>query len=168
MFDAVVGRFVLLYLADPVAALRKILRNLCSNGVAAFYDINIALGVASFPLSPLHQLVGRYGSETCARGGIDPAMGWKLAQVLLNAGLTAPRLRSEALIGGGSDWMELFAPYVANTLRSLIPMILEYGIATEEELDIDTFEQRYRAEVLGQRSVVQWWSCVGAWARKAS
>jgi ubiquinone/menaquinone biosynthesis C-methylase UbiE len=36
MFDAVVGRFVLLYLADPVAALRKILRNFCSNGVAAF------------------------------------------------------------------------------------------------------------------------------------
>jgi hypothetical protein len=47
-------------------------------------------------------------------------------------------------------------------------MILEYGIATEEEIDIDTFEQRYRAEVQRQRSVVQWWSCVGAWARKTS
>jgi hypothetical protein len=62
--------------------------------------------------------------------------------------------------------MDVFAPYAANTLRSLIPMILEYGIATEEEIDIDTFEHRYRAEVLGQRSVVQWWSCVSAWARK--
>jgi hypothetical protein len=30
-------------------------------------------------------------------------MGWKLHQVLLDAGFTDPRLRSEALIGSGSE-----------------------------------------------------------------
>jgi ubiquinone/menaquinone biosynthesis C-methylase UbiE len=167
-FDAIVGRFVLMYLTDPVSALRGVFRNLRSGGLIAFYDLNFAPGITSFPVSRLHQFLGRCVSETLAGGGIDPAMGWRLYQVMEEAGLTTPRLRSEALIGGGNEWMEVFAPYVANTLRSMVPMILKYGIATEEEIDIDTFEQRYRAEILRQGSVVQWPSCVGAFARKPS
>jgi len=159
---------VLLYLADPAAALPRVLRSLRGNGVAAFYDVNLAPGVSSFPVSPLHQLVGRCVSETFTRRG-ESGDGLETRSGPSGRGcLTASRLLSEALIGGGSEWMELCAPYAANALRSLIPMILEYGIATEEEIDIDTFEQRYRAEVLRQRSVVQCWSCVGAWARETS
>jgi ubiquinone/menaquinone biosynthesis C-methylase UbiE len=165
-FDAVVGRFILMYPADPVAALQKVLRSVRQNGLAVFYECNIPQGLASFPASPLHQLVGHYVSEVFAQGGVELAMGWKLYQTFLDAGLAAPRLNVDALINGGSEWMERFAPYVANLLRSLMPKILEYGIATEEEIAIETFERRYAEEVLGQRSVVQWWSCVGAWARK--
>jgi ubiquinone/menaquinone biosynthesis C-methylase UbiE len=167
-FDAVVGRFILMYPADPVAALRKALRAVRQNGLAVFYECNIPAGVASFPVSPLHQLVGRCVSETFAQGRVELGMGWKLYQTFLDAGLTAPRLYTDALIDGGGEWMERFAPYVTNLLRSLMPKILEYGIATEEEIAIETFEQRYLEEVLRQRSVVQWWSCVGAWAQKPS
>jgi SAM-dependent methyltransferase len=166
MFDAIVGRFVLMYLADPVATLRGVSHSLRSNAVAAFYEGNIPPGVASFPVSPLHQFVGHCMSEAFAGGRVALTMGWRLHQVLLDAGFTAPQLRSEALIGGEDKWMDVFASYAANTLRSLVPMILEYGIATEEEIDIDTFEQRYREEVLRERSVVQWWPVVGAWAHK--
>jgi SAM-dependent methyltransferase len=167
-FDAVVGRFVLLYLADPVAALRNVLRAVRQNGLVVFYECNFPAGLASFPVSPLHQLVGRCVSETFARGGVELAMGWKLRQTFLEAGLVSPQLYVDALVNGGSEWMERFAPFMANLLRSLMPKILEYGIATEEEIGIDTFEQRYMEEVLRQGSVVQWWSCVGAWARKPS
>ena len=167
-FDAVVGRFVLLYLADPVAALRNVLRAVRQNGLAVFYEGNFPAGLASFPVSALHQLVGRCVSETFARGGVELAMGWKLRQTFLDAGLVSPQLYVDAFINGGSEWMQRFAPYVANLLRSLMPRILEYGIATEEEIGIETFEQRYMEEVLTQHSVVQWWSCVGAWARKQS
>ena len=31
---------------------------------------------------------------------------------------------------------------------------------------IETFDRRYREEVLGQGSVIQWLPCVGAWARR--
>ena len=37
---------------------------------------------------------------------------------------------------------------------------------TEDEIEFETFERRYREEVLGQGSLVQWFTCVGAWARK--
>ena len=95
-------------------------------------------------------------------------MGWKLYQTFLDAGLPAPGLQADALINGGREWMEHFAPYLANLLRSLMPKILEYGIATEDEIAIETFEERYLEEVFSQGSIVQWWPCVGAWARKPS
>jgi len=38
---------------------------------------------------------------------------------------------------------------------------LEYGVATEEEIGIETFDRRYRDEVISPRSVIQWKTCVG-------
>jgi hypothetical protein len=51
-------------------------------------------------------------------------------------------------------------------LRSLLPAIVRYGVATEAELGLETFDWRYQEEVLRQGSVLQWNTCVGAWARK--
>jgi hypothetical protein len=165
-FDAVVGRFILLYLADPVATLRTVLRALRDDGLAVFCEANMLAGVASYPRSPLHQLVGHCVRETFARGGVELAMGAKLYQTFLDAGLPAPHLRTDALIGGGCAWVERFVPYVANILRSMMPRMVEYGVATEEEIGIEDFEARYCDEILSQRGVVQWWTVVGAWAHK--
>lgn len=94
-------------------------------------------------------------------------MGTKLHQVFLAAGLEAPRMCTDALIGGGSDWVERFVSvFGASQLRSILPLVLQYGIATEDEIAIETFDRRYREEVLSQGSVIQWFPCVGAWARK--
>jgi hypothetical protein len=51
-------------------------------------------------------------------------------------------------------------------LRSILPSILQFGVATESELDLDTFDERYVREVVGRASVVQWIPFVGAWGRK--
>jgi SAM-dependent methyltransferase len=166
-FDAVVGRFVLMYMADPVAGLRAALRMVRDDGRAAFYELNLGSKVASFPESPLHQLLGRCLNESYARSGVELQMGTKLYQVFLAAGLEPPQLRSEALMGGGRDWLERFtAAFGANILRSLLPAIVHYGVATEEELGLETFDRRYQEEVLRQGSVVQMMNYVGAWARK--
>jgi hypothetical protein len=75
-------------------------------------------------------------------------------------------MRADALVGGEGAWVERFARYGANTLRSLMPQVVQHGVATAAEVGIETFERRYREEVLGRGSVVQWFTCVGAWARK--
>jgi len=166
-FDAVVGRLVLMYSADPAATLRAALRAVRDDGLAAFYEMNMGGAVVSQPISPLHQLLGRWVSDTFARGGVELAMGTKLHQVFLAAGLEAPRMCTDALIGGGNAWVERFvSAFGANMLRSILPLILQYGVATEDEMALDTFDRRYREEVLGQGSVIQWLPCVGAWARK--
>jgi hypothetical protein len=115
----------------------------------------------------MHQQLGRWLSETFARGGVEMAMGTKLHQVFLAAGLPSPRLTMDTIIGGGREWLERFvATFGASHLRSFMPQMLEYGIATEDEIGIETFDERYLGELLRQDSVIQHCQCVGASARK--
>jgi SAM-dependent methyltransferase len=166
-FDAVVGRFVLMYSADPVASLRAALRTVRADGIAAFYEANMGAGVASHPISAIHQLRGYWCSETFARGGVEMAMGTKLHQVFLDAGLPSPHLMMDTVIGGGREWLERYvSTFGASHLRSYMPQILEYGIATEEEIGIETFDRRYLEELLSHESVIRDFQCVGAWALK--
>src|SRR5919199_4735384 len=50
-FDAVVGRFVLMYLPDPVAALRAVLRHLRSNGILVFQEMDVSFPPMAVPPS---------------------------------------------------------------------------------------------------------------------
>jgi hypothetical protein len=93
-------------------------------------------------------------------------MGSKLYRAYLDAGFLAPELHLEAPIGGGEDWPGY--AYVADTVRSLLPMLEQMGVATPEEVGVDTLADRLRAEVVGQRGVQMLPIVVGAWARKPS
>ena len=117
----------------------------------------------------LHQLNGRWISETFVRNGVEMAMGTKLHQVFLAAGLASPRLAADALIGGGREWLERFvSTFGASQLRSWMPQLLEHGIATADEIGIETYDRRYLEDLLRQESVIQYFQCVGASARKRS
>ena len=91
-------------------------------------------------------------------------MGSKLYRAYLDAGLPAPQLRLDAPLGGGEDWPGY--AYVADTVRSLLPMKEQMGVATPEEVGVDTLADRLREEVVGQRGVQMLPTIVGAWARK--
>lgn len=57
------------------------------------------------------------------------------------------------LLGGSADWPGY--SYIANSFRSVVPLLEHYGIATAEEVDIDTIPQRVREEtVAAKRPVV--------------
>jgi ubiquinone/menaquinone biosynthesis C-methylase UbiE len=164
-FDGVVGRLVLMYSANPAATLRSAAKSLRSGGVAAFYEMSFDSDVISHPVSPLHQLLGHWVSETFRRGGVEISMGKKIHQFFVDAGFEAPRMKTDALTGGGADFLNRFVSSLgANLLRSMLPSILEYGVASEVELELDTFDGRYLEEVLRQKSVVQWFPFTAAWA----
>jgi hypothetical protein len=57
------------------------------------------------------------------------------------------------------------ATYFVDTLRSVLPKIIEYGIATNEEVQIDTLAERL--EAAGDTDP-QWVGSryISAWARK--
>jgi len=166
-FDAVVGRLMLMYSADPVETLGAALRFVRPGGLAAFHEMNVGASVWSDPVSPLHQLLGRCVNETFTRSGVETAMGTRLYEVFGAAGLEGPQMTTDPLVGAGETWARRFAAAVgAGLLRSMLPRILEHRVATETELDLDTFDERYVAEVVRQGSVVQWIPFVGAWAHK--
>jgi ubiquinone/menaquinone biosynthesis C-methylase UbiE len=163
-FDAVVGRWILMYLPDPVAVLHRLLRCLRAGGIVAFQENDFTYPPTAFPPAPLHQRVVRWTTPPSNSSGPDQRMGSKLYRVYLDAGFLAPQLRLDAPIGGGEDWPGY--AYVADTVRSLLPMLEQMGVASAEEVGVDTLADRLRAEVVGQRGVQMLPIVVGAWARK--
>jgi hypothetical protein len=91
-------------------------------------------------------------------------MGYKLHQIFVEADLPAPRMRLASQVGGGPDW-EGYG-YLAATVKSMLPLILESGIATAEEVDIDTLADRLVAATVASGGVVKIPELVSAWTRK--
>jgi hypothetical protein len=55
---------------------------------------------------------------------------------------------------------------MASLIRTLLPQMVQFGIATPEAVGLDTLAERLRAEVVGRQGVVTTWSFITAWARK--
>jgi hypothetical protein len=55
---------------------------------------------------------------------------------------------------------------VAEVVRSLLPLIEKFGVATAAEVNIDTLADRMRDEVVAGGGVVVTPSLVGAWSRR--
>ena len=149
-FDAIAGRLVLLYMADPAEALRKLATYLRPGGVVAFQEIEFApYSVALHPDTPLANTLIKWAMDTFERSGAHLNMGMGLYQTFVDAGLPEPSLHFEAPMGGPTDWPGY--AYLANSFRSLVPLMEAYGIATADEIDIDTLAERIQAEVAASK-----------------
>ena len=90
-------------------------------------------------------------------------MGMKLSSAFLEASLPAPHLRYEAAIGTGSEW----AGYevLAGVVRDLLPLLQKFGIASSEDIRIETLAARLREEVVSVGGVARLPALVSAWTR---
>jgi ubiquinone/menaquinone biosynthesis C-methylase UbiE len=164
-FDAAVGRLVLLYLADPAEALRAIEEHVRPGGVLAFQELDLDPAPSrSFPEGTLWDQTGRLVIETFARAGTHIRMGRQLFGSFLAAGLPAPAMREEAIVGGGPG----FAGYawLAGVARSLAPLMDKLGIASSLQLDLDTLAERVRDDAVARGAVVWGPALIGAHARR--
>jgi hypothetical protein len=118
-----------------------------------------------FPPTPLWGQVFGWLRAGFLAAGVDEHIGFRLHQHYRDAGLPAPRLRLASALGGGTDW-EGYA-YAAATLRSLLPALERFGIATADEVDIDTLADRLRAETVGSGGIVKMPDFIGAWTSVA-
>jgi len=164
-FDAVVGRLVLLYVPDPAGTLRGLVERLKPGGIVAFGEFNfLTESMVAHPPTPSGESMWAWMQAVVRGIGLDPATGYHLRNTFLDAGLPEPEMNICAPIGGGPDFPGY--DYGAESLRSMLPLILKLGIATEEEVGIDTLAERLRAEVVASGGVIKTPDLVGAWARK--
>jgi hypothetical protein len=89
-------------------------------------------------------------------------MGPELPRLYRAAGLTDVGLSLYAPMGGPADWAGY--DWVVDAARSLLPLLEQYGIATAEEVGLDTLGARLRADVEA-RAPAMLPPHVGAWAR---
>ena len=149
-FDAVVGRLVLLYMASPADALKKLATHLRPGGIVAFQEIDFTLYPAVVHRdTPLVNRSIELGMTVFERSGAHIGMGLNLYRAFVEAGLPEPTLHFEAPMGCSAAWPGY--EYLANSFRSILPLIEAYGLATAEEVDIDTLAERLRAEVVAAK-----------------
>jgi|SRR5215472_4511261 len=162
-FDAVVGRFVLMYYPDPVDAVRKLARHLRDGGLIVFQELDLA-NVRSLPSAPTFERHTGWIKQVLSATGARIQLGLELHSVFLAAGLPGPSMRMDALIGGGPD-----APVyelVAGITASLLPMMEKLKITTAAEVDLSSLLERIRDEVVVSKGVVVSPGLIGAWSRK--
>lgn len=160
-FDAIVGRIVLAYRDQPVRDLRALVHCLKPGGIMAFQEID-HLAARTTPPAPLIDQVRQWFIEAFKRAGIELQMGPKLYGAFRAAGLPPPQMRVDGLIGGA----ESVAPtMITNVMRKLLPQIEALGVATAEQVQIETLEERMRLDLARSGGVLQASLLVGAWTR---
>jgi ubiquinone/menaquinone biosynthesis C-methylase UbiE len=159
--DAVIGRFILMHLPEPVSALRHLAGQLRPGGVFAFAETDISLA-CTVPVLPLWSAVKSAISDTFSGMGVDPAFGRGLHALFTRAGLK-PRLTLAGALGG-SDESELLS-LVTGAWRSMYPMAQRLGTAPDELLDLETLPARLRKELADNDAIVVMPPMITAWAR---
>ena len=146
-FDAIVGRFVLMYMANPEKAFAELITHLKPGGIAAFQEPEYTLYPAFLhPDTPLiNQLIG-WILEVFEHSGAHLDMGIGLYRAFVDAGLPPPAMHLESPIGAAKTWAGY--RYMATIFQSLLPLLEKYGLATPEQVDVDTLAARLREEVL--------------------
>ncbi|MEX3105529.1 MULTISPECIES: class I SAM-dependent methyltransferase [unclassified Streptomyces] len=163
-FDAVIGRYVLLYQKDPADLLRRFTRFLLPGGILAFHEVDFTTRGPSWPPSPVWDECNRLLSEVYLATGTPPDFGRRLNRTFLDAGLPAPEVVCEALVATGPH--SPLVPWLAYTLRSVAPVLAGAGLSLPEGLAADeTLPRRLEEAVWSQGSQVLGALQYGAWAR---
>ena len=129
--------------------LRGLRARLRPGGVVAFQEGDLRRPPPPYPPGAVHELVARWTTPPPGAPGPDVAMGPKLFQTFLQAGLPAPQLRHDLLLGGGPRWRGY--AYLAATVESLLPFLVQAGAVSAEEVDVSSLEDRLRPRWRGWR-----------------
>jgi ubiquinone/menaquinone biosynthesis C-methylase UbiE len=159
-FDAVIGRMILMYLSDPVDALRQAAARTRPGGVICMHESDLTYPWSS-PQTPLWHRVNTWCLETLAKAGAEPRVGLALFPYFRAAGLPDPQLVLEAVIEGGPTartWL------CANVVSGVAPLMERLGVVTRSELDLATLAERLLAELVANDGVMIAPPFIGAWA----
>jgi|SRR6185436_5852561 SAM-dependent methyltransferase len=164
-FDAVVGRLVLMYCPDPIDILRKLARHLRPGGLIVFQEFDMA-NARALPPAPVFDRALGWIKHTLATSGARLQLGLELYPLYVAAGLPAPSMRMDAMVGGGPDFG--LHEIVTDVVRSLLPAMEKLGIATAADVDIATLAARLRDDLVAGKGVALSPALIGAWSRVAT
>lgn len=161
--DALIGRLVLMYFADPAVLLRRLAGLVKPGGLVAFQDFDLE-GAKSEPACDHFDSAIRRVKQTFTRAGFDIQCGLKLSRIFQEAGLPAPQMSLGARLENGPD--ALIYAQVEKVTGTLLPLMQRTGVATAEEVAIDTLAARIREEAVAKNATLVSPSLIGAWAQK--
>lgn len=160
-FDAAIGRYVLPFQIDPSAMLRGLARHLIPGGLLVFHEPDWTF-VRSFPLAPLYERACRWIIDTTQLSGQSWSFLDRTRSVFVGADLPPPTMRMRTFVADASKSREWLMA-VGDIVESLLLTMAKVGVATAEEVDIDTFRDRLLQEAISNGSVIVGRSEIGMW-----
>ena len=159
--DAMIGRLILIHLKEPAATIRALAKLVRSGGIVSFQDFNTSRSRA-VPTGPICAKVVTLIIEALRVAGANPDTGEQVCSIMRDAGLSVLGAAAEGPAGSADSVMPTYA---AETLRSVLPVLTAHGLATEDEVDIDTMAKRIAREL--KEAGAMFWApeLSGAWAR---
>jgi SAM-dependent methyltransferase len=143
-FDAVIGRLILFHLPDPVSVLQHHIAALGPGGLVVGLDFDIG-AVRTEPPVPLVAVTAARLIAAFKKVGADPTIGARLGRLLSDAGV------GEVTSFGYQDYFGPTDPrgpaMLTAVVRTLAPQMVNHGIATAEEIGLDTLRERLAAAV---------------------
>lgn len=158
LFDAVVGRYILMFLPDPASVLRSLSQLVRPGGVLVFQEASYSSFLSAARPLPLWSAGALLLGEVFRRCGTNTEMAPLLPGVFRDAGLPVPSMRTDLLLGA-EEWM-------ADVLRSLYPEFVRFDLPLDSLGDFNTLSERLRAEVAASKATTPLPTLVSAWSRK--
>jgi 2-polyprenyl-3-methyl-5-hydroxy-6-metoxy-1,4-benzoquinol methylase len=163
-FDALVGRYVLMFQPDPTATVRAAAQHVRPGGVIAFHEPEWAC-MRSEPRVPSWDRCCEWIVTAMTEKGADMQMGMRLPKTFANAGLPTPTLRYESVIGAGAGSADQ-AHFTADLALTLLPDIERLGLVKTGEIDRETFVDTLIADIAAADAIIVGRSEIAAWAPK--
>jgi ubiquinone/menaquinone biosynthesis C-methylase UbiE len=163
-FDAIIGRFVLMYQEDPATSLRNMMRHVREGGLVVFQELD-STACRSWPVVPTFDAAARWLMEALRGSGARPELGLEMHSLFLDCGLPGPSMRMDTFVSGEEN--SPVYKLLAEAVRSVVPTLEKLNIASAAQVEIETLTDRMRKDVVAKRAVAMSYGLVGAWARKS-
>lgn len=161
--DAVVGRLVLLYQADPLASLQHLRQSVKPGGVMAFQEFNMPFA-GSWPVNEFFRQCSEMIILTFEKAGMDPILGSRLYFHFQSAGLKSLQYLSHTCIEIGENVLR-FGEYVAYTIHSLLPAARQLGVPIPDGLDLERLPAQMKDFCLAHKTSATMPMLVSVWGK---
>jgi SAM-dependent methyltransferase len=151
LFDAIVGRRVLMYLPDAAATLVRLTRLAKPRAIVAFQEHGRAGLPAGNGNLALHRQLYDWNWGTVAAEGGDVGLALDLANMMRRVGLSLEEARGEAILLDPDE-----SSFLPTLTQVMLPRMVERGVATAEQVDIATLRQRLEEEQRAVRGSIVW------------
>jgi SAM-dependent methyltransferase len=161
-FDAAVCRLLLVHLPDVVDVLAHHLRNLRPGGVFIAVDYDVA-GMRALPEVELYSRLLEWLKAGFEYAHADVFVGMRFPLLFEQAGF-----RDVGTLGLQAYWpprTSHAAAYLVGAVRAMKDAIVNSGVTTEEEIGLDTLEQRLGEALTSANAVFSLPTVVGGWGR---
>jgi len=157
-FDAVVGRYILMFLRDPGAVLRSVSKVVRPGGIIAFQEPCWTSFLQACELLPLWRASATLMVDTFHRTGTNTRMGADLSATFVAAGLPTPAVHTDTLLGA-ERWMP-------DVIQTLAPQMRALNIAVGSLGNLSTLYDRLLEEAESHNVPPPLPAILGAWACK--